>query len=146
MRALKLFITTVTLIALSFVNVSYADDWKAGWYEGGLQFTWLDQIVPYFYDLDYQLYLRDVDDIDSENLIIIDRTEDLVCTYLPDIEGDFLVGVNAIKVYNDEDILEGPVCWSDDPSCVEAGNVFLLRVKIVERGPNPDITKWRIIW
>jgi hypothetical protein len=118
---------------------------KPGWHTDNLSLTWTDQFLPIVFNLDYQLYIKDI--YNQTNVTILGRTKDSYYEILPDQEGDFLLGVNAIKSYNGEYINESPICWSNDSSCVNEGDVFYLTVQYNQSGDNKDpIYRWKIVW
>ena len=110
------------------------------WQDGEVSFIWNPQTVASIYDLEYQVYLLDLQVEDSH--LILGRTIETQFTLLPELEGEFLLGVNAIKLLDEEDFLEGPTCWSNNSSCVKDGNTFSLNAQTLE----DDILYWRIIW
>jgi hypothetical protein len=114
------------------------------WHTGKLGLTWLEQYYPSFYDLEYQLYMIDL--YAPENYTILGRTAELSYSFLPEVDGDFLLGVNAIKTFQDIDIMEGPTCWSDDPRCVMDENTFFLQTETIENPEDDCIQRWRIVW
>jgi len=141
---IPVFSTLLLLLALSSSGITDSVNWKPGWRTGDTHFVWLDQDIAWCYELEYQLYLLDLDSDEPEQ--VIDRTFDLQYTYTPNKEGNFLVGVQAIKVFDGYDIIAGDVCWSNNFDCVKDGNTFYLKVQVLERGKNEDITRWKIVW
>jgi len=121
--------------------------WEPGWRTGEVHFTWLEENNPYYFDLEYQFYLLDLNS--DIPLVVLDRVSGLTYSYLPDIEGLFLIGIYAIKIFDDTDDIadiEGAVCWSDDIMCVNHGNIFYLEVSIDEESEYPDSLRWKIVW
>jgi hypothetical protein len=93
--------------------------------------------------LNYQLYLQNADD--SHTITILDRTQDSFYEFLPEQSGEFWLGVNAIKTYQEEDLLESPICWSNDTACVNLGNIFKLKVRTINSNSD-ELIRWKIIW
>lgn len=115
------------------------------WHTDDLNLSWFEQYFPSFYDMEYQLYMMSMYTPEDEYQIL-GRVNAPPYSFFPMDEGDFLLGVNAIKILEGSDWMEGPTCWSDDPECVNDGKTFYLRVKTTRKGNQDPITKWKIMW
>ena len=121
-------------------------DVKPGWHTDNVNLMWYEQYFPSYYELEYQLYLMSMYTPEDE-YTILGRVNAPPYSFFPtDLDGDYLLGINAIKLLNGEDWMEGETCWSNDPTCVFGENIFYLKVTVQERGINEPITKWKIMW
>lgn len=137
---LRTFLLSVFLALMLITGTNAFAEWSTG----DIEFVWDAPMIPPYSELEYQLYLLDLNS-ESPPLEFY-RTDAQSCTYTPDIEGDYLVGVNAIRIFEGLDVSEGPICWSDDTTCVMDGSTFYLKIQTVGRGRNDPITRWRLIW
>lgn len=95
-------------------------------------------LVPATDTVEYVIYLSNVaTDPDKTNPREVWQGADLTATITLNVEGQFLVGIKAVRMLADGTVVsESPRVWSDDPLVVKDGETFGVRYFLPLMAPN----------